>query len=390
MCSHFRGGAGVPDRLSRRMTHLRINFRRMKTDKTENTPLTYKQAGVDIEAGDTMVDQIKHLCQRTYGPRVLGKYGGFAGMFRLDFNEKIFARNYREPVLIACTDGVGTKIKIAAQMKKYDTIGIDLVAMSVNDLLVQGGEPLLFLDYLAVHRLDPHVTTEMVKGVSEGCLQAGTALLGGETAEMPSVYAPGEFDMAGFAVGVVERKKILEGSDVEVGDSIIGLASHGLHSNGYALVRKICFDKLGMSPDDHVAEIGSTLGAELLRPTRIYVKSISEILKKYKVKKIIKAMSHITGGGLPGNLPRVLPEGMGVKIKRSAWHVPPIFHFLQTHGPVDADEMFNVFNMGIGYVLVVRPNFTRSIMTGLRALGEKPFFLGKIKKASGSTLIEWS
>jgi phosphoribosylformylglycinamidine cyclo-ligase len=360
----------------------------MKSEK--DTPLTYKLAGVDIDAGDAMVDQIKHLCARTYGPRVLGKYGAFAGLFRLDFNEKIFARNYKEPVLIACTDGVGTKIKVAAEMKKYDTVGIDLVAMNVNDLIVQGGEPLFFLDYLAVHKLDPAVTTQMVKGISDGCMESSAALLGGETAEMPSVYAPGEFDMAGFAVGVVERKNILDGSSVAAGDSVIGLASSGIHSNGYALVRHICFDKLGLSTDTFIPEFNCTLGEELLRPTRIYVKSIMGLLHKYKVKHVVKSMSHITGGGLPGNLPRVLPDGMAVKLKRDAWTIPPIFQFLQKHGPVDHDEMFNVFNMGIGYVIVVSPKSTRPIMTHLRALGEQPYFLGKIKKAVNGAQLEWS
>ncbi len=360
----------------------------MKSEK--NKPLTYKGAGVDIDAGDAMVDQIKHLCARTYGPRVLGRYGAFAGLFRLDFNEKIFARNYKEPVLIACTDGVGTKIKVAAEMKKYDTVGIDLVAMNVNDLIVQGGEPLFFLDYLAVHKLDPAITTQMVKGISDGCVESSAALLGGETAEMPSVYAPGEFDMAGFAVGVVERKNILDGSSVAVGDSVIGMASSGIHSNGYALVRHICFDKLGLSTDVFIPEFNCTLGEELLRPTRIYVKSIMALLHKYKVKHVVKAMSHITGGGLPGNLPRVLPDGMAVKLKRDAWTVPPIFQFLQKHGPVDQDEMFNVFNMGIGYVIVVSPKSTRSIMTHLRSWGEQPCFLGKIKKAVNGAQLEWS
>ena len=352
--------------------------------------VTYRQAGVDIEAGDQMVDQIKHLCARTYGPRVLGPYGGFAGLFRLDYNEKLFANNYSEPVLIACTDGVGTKVKIAAAMKKYDTVGLDLVAMNVNDLIVAGGTPLFFLDYLAVHKLEPAVAAALVQGISDGCLQAGAALLGGETAEMPAVYAPGEFDLAGFAVGVVDRKKILDGSAVEIGDSVIGLASSGLHSNGYALVRHICLDQLGLAPDTFVPELGGTLGEELLRPTRIYVNTVRQLLARYKVKHVIKAMSHITGGGLPGNVPRVLPESLAVKLKRDSWPVPPIFQFLQKNGPVDRDEMFNVFNMGIGFVLIVRPTFTRAIMTHLRGLGEKPYFLGKVKKAAGATRVEWS
>jgi phosphoribosylformylglycinamidine cyclo-ligase len=351
--------------------------------------MTYKDAGVNITAGDAMVDRIRHLCQRTHSTRVLGPYGGFAGLFRLDFSEKLFRRNYKDPVLIACTDGVGSKIKIAAALKKYDTVGIDLVAMNVNDLIVQGGEPLFFLDYLALHTLDPDVTTEMVKGVSDGCMDAGCALLGGETAEMPSVYAPGEFDMAGFAVGVVERGKILDPRDIEAGDSIIGLASSGLHSNGYALVRRIV-EKSGLALTDFVPEFKCTLAEELLRPTRIYVKTVRKILARYKVKKIVKAMAHITGGGLPGNLPRVLPDGFAARVKRDAWTPHPVFTWLQNNGPVDLDEMYNVFNMGVGFVLVVRPAFTKSIMTALRTLGEKPCFLGKIKEAQGQPSLEWS
>lgn len=360
---------------------------------TPATPLTYKDAGVDISAGDAMVDQIKHLCQRTHSTRVLGKYGAYAGLFRLDFGEKLFARNYKDPVLIACTDGVGTKIKVAAELKKYDTVGVDLVAMNVNDLIVQGGEPLFFLDYLAVNRLEPAVATQMVKGISDACMEAGCALLGGETAEMPAVYSPGDFDMAGFAVGVVDRSKILDPADIEAGDSVIGLASHGLHSNGYALVREVV-KKSGRSLDEFVPELKCTLAEELLRPTRIYVKSVRALLAKYRVKRIIKAMAHITGGGLPGNLPRVLPEGFSVRLKRDSWTIPPIFDWLQKNGPVDPEEMFNVFNMGIGYVLIVRPTFTKAIMTHLRTLGEKPYFLGKVKKAGGGEgaepRLEWS
>jgi phosphoribosylformylglycinamidine cyclo-ligase len=356
---------------------------------SDKQTITYKDSGVDVDAGDTMVDRIRHLCQRTHSTRVLGTHGGFAGLFRLDYNEKLFARNYKEPVLISCTDGVGTKIKIAAALKKFDTVGIDLVAMNVNDLIVQGGEPLFFLDYLAVHKLDPEVTTAMVKGISDGCVEAGCALLGGETAEMPSVYAPGEFDMAGFAVGVVEKNKMLDPEDVEVGDSVIGLASSGLHSNGYALVRRVV-EKAGVGLEEFLPALKTTLGEELLRPTRIYVKSIGSLLGKYKVKRVVKAMAHITGSGLPGNLPRVLPAGMAVRLKRDAWPVPPIFSWIQQNGPVDGEEMLRVFNMGIGFVLVVRPSFTKPIMAHLRTLGEKPFFLGKVKKGGAEPAVEWT
>jgi phosphoribosylformylglycinamidine cyclo-ligase len=361
--------------------------------------MTYKDAGVDSAAGDSLVERLRHLCQRTHSPRVLdknGSGGGGAGLFRLDFTEKLFQRNYKEPVLISCTNGVGSKIKIAAALKKFSTVGIDLVALNVNDLIVQGGEPLFFLDYLALHTLDPAVATAMVQGISDGCMEANCALLGGETAEMPAVFAPGEFDMAGFAVGVVEKRKMLDPADLEAGDSIIGLASSGLHSNGYALVRRVV-EKSGIALSDFVPELKCTLAEELLRPTRIYVKSVRKILARYKVKKIVKAMAHITRGGLGdgGNLPRILPDGFAARIKRDAWTPHPIFNWLQTHGPVDLDEMFNVFNMGIGFVLIVRPTFTKPIMSALRALGEKPSFLGKVRALEGGgssrqPRLEWS
>lgn len=352
-------------------------------------PLTYKQAGVDRQAGSAMVDLIRHFCQRTYNPRVLSQCGSGAGLLRLDFNERLFARNYKEPVLIAAANSVGTKVKLAAQLRRFDTVGLDLVALNVNDLVVQAGEPLLLLDHLAIHKLDPAVTAQIVKGVSDGCVEAGCALLGGETAEMPAVYAPGEFDLAGFAVGVAERKRIWTGDEVEVGDSVIGLASNGLHANGFALVREI-LRKKGAPLDAFVPEIGCSLAEELLRPTRLYARPIQCLLSRYKVKRIVKAMAHITGSGLPGRLPRVLPPGLDVRLKRDAWTPPSIFPWLQKNGPVDLDEMFHVFNMGIGFVLIVRPTFTKAIMTHLRTLGERPFFLGKVKKGAGEPKLEWA
>lgn len=350
-------------------------------------PMTYSQAGVDINANDAMIDLIGRNVRRTHGQRVMHMEGGFAGMFRLDYDERLFKKNYKNPVLIACTDGVGTKIKIAAMMNKYDTVGIDLVAMSVNDMLVQGAEPLFFLDYVAVNQLKPKQINEFVAGISEGCLQADCALLGGETAEMPDLYRKGEFDLAGFAVGVVEKNRMITGSRVEPGDSVIGLASNGLHSNGFSLVRKICFDKANLKVTDHVDALGETLGDALLRPTRIYVSSIVSLLKKYRVKKVVKAMAHITGGGLVGNIPRVIGKECDVVIDRK-WGIPPIFAYLQNLGPVNKKEMHRVFNMGIGYVLVVSPSFTRSIMTRLRKLGETPYFLGKVKRGSGKVTIK--
>jgi len=350
-------------------------------------PITYSQAGVNIDANDEMVEMIKANVRRTHGPRVMYLHNAFAGLFRLDYDEKLFQKNYRNPVLVACTDGVGTKIKVAAMMKRYDTVGIDLVAMSVNDMLVQGAEPLFFLDYVAVNKLKPEQISNFVAGISEGCRDAECALLGGETAEMPGLYRKGEFDLAGFAVGIVEKHRIITGKFVEPGDSVIGLASDGLHSNGYSLVRQICFDQADLKVDDYIDELSETLGEALLRPTRIYVRPIVSLLKKYRVKKIVKAMAHITGGGLVGNIPRVIGDDCDVVIKRK-WKVPAIFRFLQKLGPVEEKEMYRVFNMGIGYVLVVRPKFTRSIMAHLRKSGEKPYFLGKIRRGTGMVVIK--
>jgi phosphoribosylformylglycinamidine cyclo-ligase len=349
--------------------------------------LTYSEAGVNIDANDEMVERISAHVKRTHSPRVMHLHNAFAGLFRLDYDEKLFQKNYRNPVLVACTDGVGTKVKIAALMDRYDTVGIDLVAMSVNDMLVQGAEPLFFLDYIAVNKLKPRQIEQLVAGVSEGCCRADCALIGGETAEMPAVYRPGEFDLAGFAVGVVEKNRIVTGAHVEPGDSVIGLASDGLHSNGYSLVRKICFDQEKLKVDQYIDELSEPLGAALLRPTRIYAKPIVSLLKKYKVKKVVKAMAHITGGGLVGNIPRVIGSDCDALLRKK-WPIPPIFSFLQKRGPVEEKEMYRVFNMGIGYVLVVAPGFTRSIMAHLRKLGETPHFLGKVKRGTGRVVIK--
>jgi len=351
-------------------------------------PITYSEAGVHISSNDEMVDLIANNVRRTHTPRVMYLHNAFAGLFRLDYDEKLFKKNYRNPVLVACTDGVGTKIKIAAMMGRYDTVGIDLVAMSVNDMLVQGAEPLFFLDYIAIHELIPEEINQFIKGISDGCCQADCALLGGETAEMPDLYPRGEFDLAGFAVGVVEKHRIVTGSQVKAGDSVIGLASSGLHSNGYALVRRICFEQEKLDVNQYIEELGAPLGEVLLQPTRIYVASILKLLKKYRVKKVVKAMAHITGGGLVGNIPRVISKDLDVVIDKSKWDVPPIFRFLQKRGPVEEQEMFRVFNMGIGYVLVVASDFTRSIMAHLRKLGETPYFLGKVKRGSGKVILK--
>ena len=298
--------------------------------------VSYEQAGVNIDANDEMVERIQSSLTSTFGPRVIALPGGFAGLFRLDYDEKLFKKNYKNPVLVACTDGVGSKVQLAAKARKFDTVGIDLVAMSVNDMLVMGAEPLFFLDYVALHKLEPALVAQMVKGVAAGCRQADCALLGGETAEMPDTYRKGDFDMAGFAVGVVEKNKIITGKQVRPGDVILGLGSSGLHSNGYALARNICFKRAKLKVTDTIDELsGATLGEALLAPTRIYVRPILKLLNKYRVKRVVHAMAHITGAGLPGNVPRVLPKDCNAVIKKSSWPRPKIIDFLQKTGPVE-------------------------------------------------------
>jgi len=351
--------------------------------------ISYEQSGVSIDANDEMAEQIYSFVSSTFGPRVIENRDGFAGMFRLDYDERLFKRNYKNPVLVACTDGVGSKVQLASKIKKFDTVGIDLVAMNVNDMLVQGAEPLFFLDYLAVHKLEPKTIAEMVKGVATGCRLADCALIGGETAEMPDTYSEGDFDMAGFAVGVVERKKIVTGKAVRKGDYILGLASSGLHSNGYALVRNICFKRAGLKMTDTPDELdGAVLGEVLMEPTRIYVRPIVKLLSQYKVKKVVHGMAHITGGGLPGNVPRVLPKDCDAAIKKSSWPVPKMFTFLQEKGPVEEDEMFRVFNMGIGFVIIVAEDFANSIIKKLTMYGEKVYNIGRITTGTGKVVLK--
>ena len=340
---------------------------------------TYAEAGVDVDANTQMVARIGSAVRRTYGPRVLGGHGAFAGLFRLDYDERLFRRNYREPVLVACTDGVGTKVLVAIKARNLRTIGIDLVAMSVNDLLTVGAEPLLFLDYVAIDKLRPARVAEIVEGVADGCHEAGAALMGGETAEMPDLYRRGHFDLAGFAVGVVERRRVITGKHIRPGDVVIGLASAGLHSNGFSLVRRLVFDVAGLKPSDHVEALGCTVAEELLRPTRIYARAVMGLLRRYKRKRPVRGMAHITGGGLIENLPRMLPDGCGVVLRKGAWPVPAVFDFLAKLG-VASDEMYRVFNMGIGYAFVVRPSFANAIVRHLTKLGEHAYIIGKVKR----------
>ena len=343
--------------------------------------ITYKDAGVDVSANARWVAAIEAAMRSTYGPRVCKqRHGGFAGLFRLDYDEQLFRRNYRRPVLVGCTDGVGTKVLIAIEMNRLSTIGIDLVAMNVNDLITCGAEPLFFLDYLAVHKLEPAHLHEVIEGVAAGCREAGCALVGGETAEMPDLYARGQFDLAGFAVGVAEHGRAIDGSRVRVGDVLIALPSSGIHSNGYTLVRRLIAKgrcKLGKAYE----ELGEPLGDAVLRPTRIYVKAVQAVLRAYPVKRVVTAMAHITGGGLVENLARILPPRCDAALDRSAWQPPPIFDFLRRLG-TSRQEMFKVFNMGVGFVLVVRPFFTPGVMRVLRRAGECPFRLGQIRPGS--------
>ncbi len=360
------------------------------TPSAKKKPLTYAQAGVDIDAGDEVVERIKPIVRRTYSPRVMGLHGAFAGMFRLDSN-RAFKKNYKNPVLVACTDGVGTKVKLAAEFKIYNTVGIDCVAMNVNDLIVQGAEPLFFLDYLGLSKLDPVNTTAMIAGVAKGCEIAGCALIGGECAEMPDIYAPGDFDVAGFCVGVVELARTKSQPKVKKGDLVIGLPSSGVHSNGYTLVRRIVKDAK-LSYTKKYAQLGTKrLIDVLLEPTRIYAKEIIgmlEMVEKSCAKmQAISGMAHITGGGLPGNVCRALGNDVDALISSKAWTPNPIFAFLQEHGGVETAEMFRVFNMGIGYTIIVRPDCAADVIKALRAFGEKPMLIGVIDKGQGDCRI---
>jgi phosphoribosylformylglycinamidine cyclo-ligase len=350
--------------------------------------LTYRDAGVDLELYDQSLAGMVPFLKKTHTPRVLDGFGGFASLFTLEQNP--FARNYRNPVLVSCTDGVGTKLKVAGLMNRHDTVGIDLVAMSVNDCLCTGGEPLFFLDYLALPKDDPSLIAELVKGVSTGCLEAGCALVGGETAILPDMYRPGDYDLAGFCVGVVERDDIIDGRNVEPGDAVLGLASTGLHSNGYSLARKVAFDHAGLKVTDHIPELGRTVGEELLEPTRIYVRAVLDVLRHFSAeKRLVHGLAHITGEGLPGNVPRVLPAGRRVRLRRGSWPVLPVFTWLQRLGGIDQEEMDRVFNLGIGFVMIVSSDAAEPIRQRLIATSNLPtVVIGEV--IEGEPAVEWS
>ena len=340
--------------------------------------LTYRDAGVDIDAGNYSVKLIKDSVKATYRPEVLGDLGGFGGLFALNTGK------YKEPVLVSGTDGVGTKLRLAFMLDKHDTIGQDAVAMCVNDILVQGAEPLYFLDYLAVGKLDPEQVAAVVKGVANACKESGCALIGGETAEMSGFYPVGEYDIAGFAVGVVDKSKIITAEKVQSDDVLLALPSSGVHSNGYSLVRKICFDKMGFKGDEYIDELGKTIGEELLTPTRLYPKSCLPLIEKYD----IHGMVHITGGGFYENIPRALPESLGAEIDANSWQVPPIFTLLQKWGNVDWKEMYRTFNMGIGMVLIVSAADAEAIKQDLAEKNEAVFEIGRVTTGNHEVVIK--
>ncbi|MFC5530975.1 phosphoribosylformylglycinamidine cyclo-ligase [Cohnella yongneupensis] len=339
----------------------------------------YKQAGVDIAAGNEAVERMKKHVKKTFRPEVLTGLGGFGGLFGLNKDK------YEEPVLVSGTDGVGTKLKLAFAMDKHDTIGIDAVAMCVNDVIVTGAEPLFFLDYLACDKIIPEKIEAIVKGIADGCQQAGCALIGGETAEMPGMYSAGEYDIAGFTVGIVDRPKAIDGSTIAAGDAVIGLASSGVHSNGFSLVRRLLLEQKGYALTDKLPELeGKTLGEVLIEPTRIYVKQILNIIESVK----IKGMAHITGGGFIENIPRVLPDGVNVDIKLGAWPVLPIFNLMQRDGAITDRDMYTTFNMGIGMVLVVPADQAEEALRIAKAQGEQAYRIGTVTEGNKVVTFE--
>lgn len=339
--------------------------------------ITYKDAGVDKEAGYKQVSLIKDFIKKTHTPGVLSDLGGFSGLFQLDTSK------YKEPVLVSGTDGVGTKLKIAFMMDKHDSIGEDCVAMCANDILCQGAKPLFFLDYIATGKLVPEKMAQVVEGVANGCIKAGAALIGGETAEMPDFYKDDEYDMAGFCVGVVDKDKIINGSHISEGDYIIGLPSSGIHSNGYSLVRKIVFEKMALHIDSYIEELESTIGEELLKPTRIYSKPLTDLIDRFNIKGI----SHITGGGFYENIPRVMPEGYTANIDIKLIDKPLIFDLLQEWGNISSKEMYSTFNMGVGMILVVSKEELKPIESFLKEKEEKYYLLGQVTKGDEGVIL---
>lgn len=351
------------------------------------TGLSYKDSGVDLDVYNESMKRLPKLMHRTFSPRVKKLDGGFAGLFQLDFDCKLFRRNYQDPVLVSCTDGVGTKLKLARMVGKHDTVGIDLVAMCVNDAICCGAEPLFFLDYVAMSHDDPVALEQIVTGISDGCLQADCALLGGETAIMPDHYQRGDYDLAGFCVGVVDKKQLIDGKKIAADDVVIGIASSGVHSNGYSLVRKIVFDAAKLGVDDVVADTGKSVAETLLEPTVIYTRAIQKVLQHYKVKNVVHGVAHITGGGLCENIERIVPPGTKVKIEDGSWDVPPVFSWLQGLGKVDSGEMQRVFNMGIGVAMIVSPFYADNVCRMLAEAGLQNWVIGSVEKCNGPSAV---
>ncbi len=343
--------------------------------------LTYADAGVDIDKANRLVNIVKKIAQQTRRSGVMGEIGGFGGLFSLN------VEYFNNPVLVSSTDGVGTKLKIAFMMDKHDTVGLDLVAMCVNDIVVQGAEPLFFLDYLSMGKLDTKIATDVITGIGAGCRQAKCALIGGETAEMPDFYKKNEYDLAGFVVGIVDNSKIIDGSEIRVGNRLIGISSSGLHSNGYSLVRKVCFEILKLKIDAFIPELGKTIGEELLTPTKIYAQTVRSMMMDLPVL----GLAHITGGGIVDNILRIIPDGCNIMLRKQSWEVPPIFPYLQEAGNISDEEMMRTFNNGIGLIAVVPEDATEEILERLTAMGEKAFAIGEImeRKEAGGNRIKW-
>lgn len=343
---------------------------------------TYKSSGVDLDVYAESMSRLPKLVAKTFSPRVMRLDGGFAGLFQLNGIAKDGGeKKYDDPVLVSCTDGVGTKIKIACQTNRHSTIGIDLVAMSVNDAICCGAEPVFFLDYVAMPKDDPNLLESLVEGIAKGCEEVGCALIGGETAILSGMYNPGEYDLAGFCVGVAERSRIIDGKAIQDGDVLIGVASSGCHSNGYSLIRRVVFEIAGLNPDDFVPELGKTVADELLTPTRLYVKPALKLFERFGANDGIRGVAHITGGGLVENLSRVLPDRLKCEISPNSWVVPPVFGWLQKLGAIDDDEMERVFNMGLGLVLVVKPEIAGDVSTALNDMDLQNWQIGKIVRS---------
>lgn len=347
--------------------------------------ITYKDSGVDLEVYEKAMARLPRLMHRTFSPRVMRNDGGFAGLFQLDFNCALFSRKYEQPILVSGTDGVGTKLKVAQLTGRHNTVGIDLVAMCVNDILCCGAEPLFFLDYVAMSHDDPPLLEQVVEGISEGCVRADCSLLGGETAIMPDLYQKGDYDLAGFCVGVVEKKNLISGDQISPGDIAIGIQSSGFHSNGYSLIRKVIFDHAKLSVDQHVKELDQTVGEILMTPTLIYSNLTRQILGHYKVKNVVHGIAHITGGGLLENTERILPKGVDLVLEPDSWDVPPVFSWLQQLGNVDPEEMSKVFNMGLGLVFIVSPFYANTVKELAEASGLKSWQLGEVREGTGKS-----